>query len=180
VWEVIRKIYGFFIDHHTDHPWQYWLEVARAADKYLEPDLVGSAGWNMAHYGFDRAGSTGHDCDPEDCDVEGTCEILDALREFDSNADIINAASRLASTLQKRHVKDSESFRSCMVNNPKVMLQLLEWSTDPLSMVLTSLDVCDHHMETYMSRTEPGSQCPWCRNDERPTERYNMWYLRCG
>jgi hypothetical protein len=179
VWEVIRKIYGFFIDHHTDHPWQYWLEVARTADKYLEPDLVGSAGWNMAHYGFDLAGSTGHDCDPEDCDVEGSCEILDALREFDSNAEIINAASRLASTLQKHHVNDSERFRSCMINNPKVMLQLLEWSTEHPRTVHTGMDVCDHHLKAYFTRTEPGDPCQWCHNDERPTQRYNMRHVRC-
>lgn len=133
----------------------------------------------MVHYGFDLAGSTGHDCDPEDCDVEGTCEILDALREFDSNAEIINAASRLASTLQKHHVNDSERFRSCMINNPKVTLQLLEWSTEHPRTVHTGMDVCDHHLKAYFTRTEPGDPCQWCHNDERPTQRYNMRHVRC-
>jgi hypothetical protein len=110
---------------------------------------------------------------------EGTCEILDALREFDSNAEIINAPSRLASTLQKHHVSDSERFRSCMINNPKVMLQLLEWSTEHPRTVHTGMDVCDHHLKAYFTRTEPGDPCQWCHNDERPTQRYNMRHVRC-
>jgi hypothetical protein len=177
---VIRKIYGWNLDWTWKHPYHYWVKIARAADKYLEPDLVASACSNIASYRFRRAGSTGHDCDPEGCDVEGTCEILYALREFDSNEEVLNSAYRLARVLQKRHVRDSDHFRSCLCDNPKVMLRLLEESSEHPRTVHTGMDVCDHHLEMYFTRTEPGDPCQWCDHDERPTQRYNMWHVRCG
>jgi hypothetical protein len=109
---VIRKIYGWHPSHLGIYPWQFWLKVARAADKYLEPDLMAAACSNIAHKGFRRAGSYGLHCDEERCDVEGVCEMLDVIREFDSNEDVIKSAARLAGLLQKRHVRDSERFRS--------------------------------------------------------------------
>jgi hypothetical protein len=138
----------------------FWTcdKVARAADKYLEPDLVAAAGWNIAREGFRRAGSTGHHCDPERCDVEGVCEMLDVLREFEFNEKIIDSAYRLARVLQKRHVRDSERFRSCLCDNPKVMLKLLEESSEHPRTVHTGMDVCDYHLEMYFTRTEPGDR----------------------
>jgi hypothetical protein len=133
----------------------------------------------MAHHGFRRAGSTGHDCDPEGCDVERTCEIPDALQEFDSNEGILNCAYRLARVLQKGHVEDSERFRSYLLDNPKVMLKLLEESSEHPRTFHTGMDVCDHHLEVSFTRTEPGDPCQWCHDDERPTQRYNMWHVRC-
>lgn len=168
---MIRKIYGWLIQSHLLHPWEY---IAKAADKYLEPELVSAAAWNMAHWGFRRVGFH-----RGECDIEGTCEILYGFQEMDFDDAVIDCAFSLARELEG-HVKDSEDLREYLLTNPKVMLKLLEASTENFSTVYTGLDVCDYHMETYLSRTEPGSPCPWCLNDERTTECYNMWYVKCA
>lgn len=171
---VLRKIYGFLIEFHDDYPWQYWQEVARTADKYLEPDLVSSAAWNMAHYGYDRAGFRGGERD-----IEGTCEILEAIAEFVSNEKVLECACRLATLLQ-HYISENDTLRSFLLSNPKVTLKMLENAAEHPRTVQTGLDICDHHMQTYFQRTEPGDPCPWCHDDERPTERYNIWHVRCG
>jgi hypothetical protein len=106
--------------------------------------------------------------------------MLDVIREFDLNGDVFKSAVCLAGLLQKRHVRDSERFRLYLCDNPRVMLELLENSSEPSTAVHTGMDVCDHHLEEYFTRTEPGDPCQWCHNDERPTQRYNMWHVRCG
>lgn len=171
---VIRKIYGWPIQSHLLHPWEHRLRIAKAADKYLEPEIISPAAWNMAHWGFRRIGFHGGECD-----IAAICEILHGFQEVDFDDEVMDCAFRLAREL-KGHVKDSEDFCEYPLTNPRVMLGFLEATTEHSSTVYTGSDVCDYHMETYLSRTEPGSPCPCRLNDERPTERYNMWYVKCA
>lgn len=63
------------------YPWQYWLELAKAADKYLAPSLVLEAVDAMMMHGFSltvRVDICGKDSGPS-CDVDSICDILDAL-----------------------------------------------------------------------------------------------------
>lgn len=172
---VIRKIYGWPIGDHKLHSWEYWLSIAKTADKYLEPELVMSAGWAMVHSGFSLATCANKG------DIEETCDIIDAFQELDSHPETLECAFRLATTLQ-RHAGDSEVFRSCLLNNPKVMLKMLDASRPDPRTVRTGLDICDEHVGAYLTRTEIGSSCLWCDElgRDRHTERYNMWYVKCA
>jgi hypothetical protein len=52
LWALLRHIYGLRSEWHGEHPWQYWLELAKAADKYLAPSLVLEAADAMMMHGF--------------------------------------------------------------------------------------------------------------------------------
>lgn len=179
---LIRHIYGFRPEWHSKHPWQYWLELAKAADKYLAPSLVLEAADAMTMHGLHltvRVDSCGKDGGPS-CDVDGICDILDGLQEIDSNPQVFDCAAKLAQRIQE-HVHDSERLRAHLSNNAKLMLRIIENETRQPDACITGINACEYHMQTVLARTEPfeyGS-CQWCENDERPVERYNIWYVKC-
>jgi hypothetical protein len=188
VWALLRHIYGHRAELPSEHPWQYWLELAKVADKHLAPSLVMEAADAMMMHGFhltvrvDLRGKAGG----PSCDVDGICDILDALQEIDSNPKVFDRAERLAKRIQE-HIHDSDRFRAHLLGNPKLMLRIIENETRQPDAHITGIDACEYHMQTYLARTDPfeNGPCQWCENeeiedDERPVERYNMWYVKCG
>lgn len=186
-WALLRHIYGFRVESHSKHPWQYWQELAKVADKYLAPSLVLEAADAMMMHGLHltvRKDACGKDGGPS-CDVDGICDILDALQETDSNPQVFACAEKLANRIQE-HVHDSERFRAHLVGNLKLMLRIIERETRPPDACITGINACEYHMQTHLARTEPFgyASCQWCENDdndddERPVERYNIWYVKC-
>lgn len=183
LWAFIRHIYGLCPESHSKHPWQYWLQLAKAADKYLAPSLVLEAANAMTMHGLYltvRVDICGKDSGPS-CDVDGICDILDALQEIHSNPQVFDCAEKLASRIQE-HVHDSDRFRAHLLSNPKLMLRIIENETRQPDAYITGINACEYHMQTQLERTDPfgDGPCQWCEDDERPVERYNIWYLKCG
>ena len=168
-----------------EHPWEFWFELAKAADKYLAPSLVKEAADAMNMHGFlltarkDLCGKDGG----HSCDVDGVCDIFDAFQKMDWNPQVFEYAERLAGRIQE-HLHDSDRFRAHLLGNPKLMLRLLENETRQADVWFTGIDACEYHMETQIARTEPSEHgpCLWCETEgtEAPVERYNMWYVKCG
>jgi hypothetical protein len=166
-----------------EHSWQYWLELAKAADKYLAPSLVVEAADAMMMHGFHLTvgvSSCGKDGGPS-CDVDGICDILDALKEIDSNPQVFDRADKLAGRIEE-HVHDSERFRAHLSGNPKLMLRMIENDSRQPDACITGINACEYHMQTHLARTEPFgyNPCQWCEDDERPVHRYNIWYVKCA
>ena len=183
-WALLRHIYGLRAELYSEHSWQYWLELARTADKYLAPSLVKEAAGAMLSHGFHltvKVNLCGKDGRPS-CDVNGICDILDALQKMDSNPQVFDCAERLAGTIQV-HLHDSDRFRAHLLGNPKLMLRFLENETRQPDACITGIDACEYHMETQLARTGPfeNGPCLWCENEgtEMPVKRYNMWYIKC-
>lgn len=130
-----------------------------------------------------RVGRCGKDGRPS-CDVDGICDILDALQEMDSNPQVFACAEKLAGRVQE-HIHDSDRFRAHLSGNPKLMLRIIENQTRQPDVCITGIDACEYHMQTHLARTEPFGHgpCQWCEDDddddERPVERYNIWYVKC-
>ena len=180
---LIRHIYGHLPEWHSEHPWQYWLEVAKAADKYFAPSLVLEAAGAMMSHGLHltvRVDICGTDGGPS-CDVDGICDILDAFQEIDSNPQVFDCAEKLAGRIQE-HIHDSDRFRAHLSGNPKLMLRIIETETRQPDACITGINACEYHMQTQLERTDPfgDRSCQWCEDDERPVERYNIWYVKCG
>lgn len=183
LWALLRHIYGLRPEWHNKRPWQYWLDLAKAADKYLAPELVSEAADAMMMRGLYltvRVDSCGKDGGPS-CNVDSICDILDAFQEIDSIPKVFDCAEKLATRIQE-HVHDSDRFRAHLSNNPKLMLKMIENETRQPDACITGIDACEYHMQTHLARTEPleNGPCVWCEDDERPVERYNIWYVKCG
>lgn len=188
VWALLRHIYGHRPEWYGKHPWEYWLELAKAADKYLAPSLVLEAANAMMSQGLHltvRVDICGKDGGPS-CDVEGICDILDALQQMDWKPQVFACAHKLANRIQE-HVHDSDRFRAHLLGNPKLMLRIIEDETRQPDACITGINACEYHMQTHLARTEPfrHASCQWCENeddddDERPMERYNLWYVKCA
>jgi len=183
LWALIRHIYGLRAEWYSEHPWQYWLELARAADKYFAPSLVVEAADAMTMHGLHLTvvvGSCGKDGGPS-CDVDGICDILDALQKIDAYPQVFDRAVKLANRVQE-HIHDSDRFRAHFTSNPKLMLRIIQNETRQPDARTTGIDACEYHMRTVLARTEPfgNGPCQWCENDERPVGRYNIWYVKCG
>ena len=160
------------------------MELAKTADKYLAPSLALEAADAMMMHGLHltvRVDLCGRD--GPSCDVDGICGILDAFLEIDSNPQVFACAEKLARRIQE-HVHDSDRYRAHLLGNPKLMLKIIEEETRQADAVITGINACEHHMETHLARTEPFgyATCVWCEDDddERPVERYNIWYVKCG
>lgn len=69
-----------------------------------------------------------------------------------------------------------------MVGNPKLMLRIVENETRQPDAIITDIDACEYHMQTYLARTDPfgNGPCQWCEDDERPVKRYNVWDVECA
>lgn len=115
---VIRKIYGWPIEHWMDYPWTYWLNLARTADKYLEPELKLYAAGNLKECGLERMRSG-----PK-CDLEAGCQILESFRDIDSDPDILEHERCLARFLQP-YFHGCERFRAYLLSNPSLMLKII-------------------------------------------------------
>jgi hypothetical protein len=181
-WALLRHIYGLRPEWHGNYPWQYWLELAKAADKYLAPSLVLEAADAMMSHGFHltvRVDICGKDGGPS-CDVDGICDILDAFQEMDSDPQVFDRTERLAHRIQE-HVHDSDRFRAHLSGNPKLMLRIIESEIRQPDACITGINACEYHMQTHLARTElfGYASFQWYEDDDRPVERYNIWYAKC-
>ena len=52
LWALLCHIYGLRAELYSEHSWQYWLELARAADKFFAPNLVKEAADAIRTHGF--------------------------------------------------------------------------------------------------------------------------------
>lgn len=62
------------------------------------------------------------------------------------------------------------------------MLRMIENEARHLDACITGINTCEYHMQTLLARTEPfgDNPCQRCEDDERPVERYNIWYVKCA
>jgi hypothetical protein len=62
------------------------------------------------------------------------------------------------------------------------MLRTIETEAHQPNACIIGINACEYHMQTHLARTEPfgNNPCQWREDDERPVERYNIGYVKCG
>lgn len=139
---VLRHIYDCLTQTWTLKPWDYWLDLAVTADKYLEPSLSRDA---TVKFQF-------HALTLKDSEINITCLILRTLQNADRYLLLEKFAVDL--TMANLHLLENEEFRAQVYSCKEIMLKLLERLSFAVELVPEKVD-CPLHgpLECYRTRS---------------------------
>ena len=138
---VLRYIYSCRMEAWALRSWEYWLDLAETADKYLEPKLSEYA--NACF--IVKAVSL------KDSDVETICEILQTIQDTDKYAQHRKFAVDL--TMRNLRLLKNEQLRAQVYSCKWIMFKIVELLSFAADLVPEKVD-CAHHgpQEFYRKR----------------------------